>query len=505
MALSIKPIEIVEKNKNPLLFKAEHWERVYLSNVAIIQNGFAFNSKLFSHSDGMPLIRIRDIDKGKTDNFYSGTYSSDFIVKKGDFLIGMDGDFKAAMWQGSDGLLNQRVCRLIPKTDFYSPKFLFFCLQPYLNAINAETSSITVKHLSSRTIGEIPLPLPPINEQHRIVTEIEKQFSRLDETVSALKRIQANLKRYKASVLKSAVEGKLTAAWREQHPALESAEQLLERILKERRAHWEAAELAKMQANGKPPKDEQWKLKYKEPVKPDISDLPELPAGWVWASSEQLCFFITKGTTPSASKMQNDKGDIRFLKIYNLTFTGKLNYNNKPVYVDKETHNTELARSKVQPNDILINIVGPPLGQVSIIPLEIKEANINQAIARFRPVNGVESKFMALCLMTNKIMSWAISKAKTTVGQHNLTLEICRGIPVPLPPLAEQAKIIAEVEKRLSVAEEVEQQINRNLKRAEHLRQAILKRAFSGKLVPQNPADEPASVLLEKITQEQQR
>jgi type I restriction enzyme S subunit len=110
MALSIKPIEIVMQGKHQLLAKAEHWERVDLSNVAIVQNGFAFKSELFTHSDGMPLVRIRDIDKGITENFYSGTYLNDFVVRKGDFLIGMDGDFNAAIWQGSDGLLNQRVC-----------------------------------------------------------------------------------------------------------------------------------------------------------------------------------------------------------------------------------------------------------------------------------------------------------------------------------------------------------------------------------------------------------
>ena len=157
MALSRKPIEIVNQGNHQLLTKARHWERVPLSDVAIVQNGFAFKSELFTHSEGTPLIRIRDIENGWTENFYSGEYLNDFVVRKGDILVGMDGDFKAAIWNGSDGLLNQRVCRLISSTHGFSDKFLFLCLQPYLNAINAETSSVTVKHLSSKTIGEIPL------------------------------------------------------------------------------------------------------------------------------------------------------------------------------------------------------------------------------------------------------------------------------------------------------------------------------------------------------------
>lgn len=284
---------------------------------------------------------------------------------------------------------------------------------------------------------------------------------------------------------------------------LEPAEQLLQRILKERREHWEQAELEKMQAAGKPPKDDKWKQKYKEPVKPDVLDLSALPNGWVWCCAEQICGFITKGTTPSVSKLHDGNGDVRFLKVYNLTFSGTLNCHYKPVFVDYLVHHGELQRSKVQAGDVLINIVGPPLGQVSLIPCEIIEANINQAIARFRPLSGVINRYLMYVLMTRQVMRWAIKRAKTTVGQANLTLQLCRELPLPLAPLSEQSQIIAEVGRRLSIADEVEQQINTNLKRAERLRQSILKKAFSGKLVPQDPNDEPADVLLEKIKQAQ--
>ncbi|MEQ1740954.1 MAG: restriction endonuclease subunit S [Candidatus Nitrotoga sp.] len=121
MALSRKPIEIVNQGNHQLLTKASHWERVPLSDVAVVQNGFAFKSELFTHSGGKPLIRIRDIEDGWTENFYS----DEFLVRKGDILIGMDGDFNAAIWQGVDGLLNQRVCRLIPISKNFSDKFLF--------------------------------------------------------------------------------------------------------------------------------------------------------------------------------------------------------------------------------------------------------------------------------------------------------------------------------------------------------------------------------------------
>ena len=134
-------------------------------------------------------------------------------------------------------------------------------------------------------LGALPIPLPPINEQHRIVAEIETQFSRLNAVVTAFKRVQANLKRYRASVLQVACEGRLVPTEAELARAegcsYESAEQLLQRILQERRAQWQSEQLANMQAEGKVPKDDRWKSKYREPVKPDMNGLPELLEGWV--------------------------------------------------------------------------------------------------------------------------------------------------------------------------------------------------------------------------------
>lgn len=210
MALGRKPIEIVNEGKHQLLTKAGHWERIYLKEVAKVQNGYAFSSSKFVKSSGLPLIRIRDIGNTSTVDRYIGEYSNDFVVKNGDLLIGMDGDFKIAIWKGEDALLNQRVCRIIPNSKRINPKFLFICLQPYLNAINEETSSVTVKHLSSRTIEEIPLPYPSLSEQVAIVSKIEELLSDLENGKQQLQIAQQQLKVYRQSLLKAAFEGKLT-------------------------------------------------------------------------------------------------------------------------------------------------------------------------------------------------------------------------------------------------------------------------------------------------------
>ena len=320
-------------------------------------------------------------------------------------------------------------------------------------------------------LANYPLPLAPLPEQHRIVAKIEEQFTRLDAGVAALKRAQANLKRYKAAVLKAACEGRLVA----QDPTDEPASELLKRILAERRAKW----AADLRAKGKDPQ----KAKYEEPQAPDLDALPELPSGWCWARAEQLCDFITKGTTPSANKLFSGSGEIPYIKVYNLTNRGTLDFSVNPTFISQETHNKELARSRVYPGDVLMNIVGPPLGKVSIVPDTYPEWNINQAVAIFRPMPSHDRKFLSICLLEEHILSWAVRRAKATAGQFNLTLEICRDLPLPVPPLAEQRRIVAEVERRLSVVQELEGTLAANLARAERLRQSILKRAFEGRLV----------------------
>ena len=268
MALTVSLSEIVEKSSNRLLGKHESWDRVLLGDVATVLNGFAFKSSEFSNSGGVPLIRIRDVGKDRSETTYLGDYDPRYVVEPGDLLVGMDGDFNCARWHGLRGLLNQRVCKITLKSDIYLPKFLDYTLPGYLKAINDVTSSVTVKHLSSKSIEEIPLPLPPREFQERLVAELEKQFSRLDEAIANLKRVKVNLKSYKAAVLKAAVEGKLTEYWRKQHPHVEPASKLLEHLLAERRAKW----------NGRG--------KYKEPPEPDTNNLPTLPQGWVWTTRE---------------------------------------------------------------------------------------------------------------------------------------------------------------------------------------------------------------------------
>lgn len=400
---------------------------------------------------------------------------------------------------------NQAICSILPLHNIFIPKFVFYWLQSQKDYLIGHSFGGAQHNINQGIIRNLSFPLPPFPEQQRIVEAIEQQFSRLDAAVALLRQAQKKLKLYRSSVLKAAVEGELTAEWRAAHPDSEPASELLKRILAERQAKWEEEQLAKMREKGIVPKDDKWKQAYQEPQGPDVNSLSELPRGWSWARAEQLCDFITKGTTPAADKLYNETGDIPFIKVYNLTHNGHLDFSIKPTFIDKYTHMHELSRSKTFPGDILMNIVGPPLGKVSVVPDTYTEWNINQAIAIFRPMPSYDRKCLLFSLLAEGILTWAIRRAKTTAGQHNLTLEICRDLPLPLPSLAEQEQIVSLVEEHMSIINELETTIEKALKQAVRQRQSILHQAFTGKLVPQDPNDEPASVLLERIQQERQR
>ena len=364
----------------------------------------------------------------------------------------------------------------------------------FVRYASQNVSGVQHPRVNFNTLSQFPIPLPPLPEQRVIVSKIEQLFSDLDNGIENFKKAQAQLKLYRHSVLKAACEGKLVPTEAElarvEGRDYEAADVLLARIKEERKSNTRG--------------------KYIEMPTLDISDLHHLPEGWLWIQAQDVCNWITNGYTPKANKMFQGKGEIPFIKVYNLTNKGELNFNINPTFISKETHTKELSRSNVFPGDILMNIVGPPLGKVSIVPDIFPEWSINQAIVIYRPLKGYDRKFILYSLLTNNILSWAIKRSKATAGQFNLTITICRNLPLPLPPLAEQRRIVAEVERRLSVSDKMEETITGSLQKAESLRQSILKKAFEGKLLNKKelekvrnaPDWEPAEKLLERIKTE---
>ena len=347
-------------------------------------------------------------------------------------------------------------------------------------------------------IGAYEVLLPPQPEQSRIVEEIDTLLTDLDAAVAGLKRVQSNLKRYRASVLKAACEGRLVPTEaelaREEGRTYETGEQLLARILKERRAKWEADQLAKMLDAGKPPQDDSWKRKYKEPTSPDTSNLFELPEGWTCASSDQLLAWVTSGSRGWARYYSSDGA--LFLRMTNLDH-GTITLDLSDIQRVKPPEGTEGERTRVAAGDILISITAD-VGMVAVIPEGFPDAFINQHVALCRPVSCFSAKYMAWFLASDSGQQ-QLRELQRGATKQGLGLDDIRAVTVPIPPQQEQARIVSEVEQEVSICDRIEAQVGTSFIRASRLRQAILKGAFEGKLVPQDPSDEPASVLLERI------
>jgi type I restriction enzyme, S subunit len=477
----------------------------------VFSDGDWIESKDQDPDGSVRLIQLADIGDGsfidKSNRFLTKSKAAKLgctFLRKGDLLIARMPDplGRACIFPGDskDAVTVVDVCVIRGNDDHFQQRWLMYFVNApkFREAINALQSGSTRKRISRGNLSTLEIPIPPRTEQTRIVAKLEELLSELDAGVAELKAAQKKLIQYRQSLLKAAVEGALTAEWRKSNPPTEIGAQLLERILIERRARWEAKQLAKFKEQGKaPPKD--WQSKYPEPVKPDLTGLPELPEGWVWVSAEQICEFITKGTTPSKNPNVNSENGIPFLRVTNLTDTGEIDLRDR-VFVSVETHSGFLARSKVFTDDILMNIVGPPLGQVSHVSASLGECNVNQAIAIFRCIHGALPKYMLNALLSPTLQRWLAVRAKTTAGQTNLTLEVCRSLPVPLAPQREQNEIVSQLAELLSELKRQGSSLVKMLNNSKAQRANILKSAFSGKLVPQDSNDEQASTLLAKIS-----
>lgn len=313
-----------------------------------------------------------------------------------------------------------------------------------------------------RKTFERPIPLPPLDEQQRIVAEIEKQFTRLDAGVASLKRVQTALKRYRASVLKAACEGRLVATEaelaRKENRSYETGEELLQRILKERREKW----------NGKG--------KYKEPASPNTVDFPSLPQGWTWARLGQLGFVIGGLTkNPARSKLTTK---LPYLRVAN-------------VYADElrldeiETigvRDAELDKLLLRQGDLLIvegNGSKDQIGRLAIWDGSIKPCVHQNHVIKVRLVCPVMSAWILSWLLSSGGRHFVEVVASSTSGLYTLSVNKVGNLPIPLPPLAEQQRIVEEVDRRSATIEASQTQVTTNAQRAARLRQSILASAFA--------------------------
>lgn len=361
------------------------------------------------------------------------------------------------------------------------------------------TGSAGQMRVPTHWLANAQMPVAPLAEQSRVIAKLDELLSGLDSGVAELKAAQAKLTQYRQSLLKASVEGALTADWRAERArrgeTTESGAQLLERILAERRKRWEAKQLARFKEQGKaPPKG--WQDKYPEPVKPDVNNSPALPKGWVWATIDQLGDVGT-GVTPLRSNSgYYDHGTIPWVT------SGALNEDRviaASAYVTKLA--LEECRLEIYPIGALLVAMygeGKTRGKCSELLIA---ATINQAIAAI----VLDEAAVSCKAFVKAFLHYSYNKMREAASggvQPNLNLQIVKAITLPLAPLGEQEEIVEELGKAFELIEQQRGAIEVGLEKSKAQRKNILKSAFSGQLVPQDPNDEPASVLLERIRAE---
>ena len=454
----------------------------------------------------VPILRANNINRQL--NYADLVYVPREKIKDEQFVKAFD--IIIAMSSGSKNLVGKAAqshqdyhggfgtfCGLVRVSPQLNRQFigLFFQSPDYRNKIFRLSSGMNINNLRGEHIESMSVPIPSLPEQHRIVAKIEELFTKLDAGINALHKAQSQLKRYRQSVLKAAFEGKLTEAWRAEHQEeLEPASVLLERILKARREKWETEQLEQMRAKEKMPKDDKWKAKYKEPVAPDMIELPKLPKGWTWATVEQLSTKIQYG---SSKKTDADSNGVPVLRMGNIV-DGKIVLNNLK-YLPKE-HN-EFPELLLNKGDLLFNRTNSRelVGKTAVYTGIPNPCSFASYLIRVRFHPSIDSMIAAYYINSVYGKDWILSVVSQQAGQANVNGTKLKLLAVPMPPEKEQQVLVEEVERHLFAADEVEKTITAELKRAEQLRQSILKKAFSGKLVSQDPNDEPASVLLERI------
>ena len=446
------------------------------------------------------------IDSAKTIVASEAPSRAKQVLRTGDVVISMTRpnlNAVALVPNHLDGAIGSTGFHVL-RSRWIKPEFLFGLVQTdgFIDSMCDVVQGALYPAVRPKDIAAFKFVLQSPSQQTRIIEKLEELLSDLDAGVAELKAARKKLGQYRQSLLKAAVEGALTADWRAAQEvgagdtALETGSQLLQRILTERRARWEAKQLAKFAEQGKaPPKD--WQKKYPEPVQPGTSDLPKLPEEWVWASLDQAVAESLVGLDRGQDQ-QSEVAEFGYIKMNNVSMNGRADVG-KLIRVNASEE--EVKKYSVQQNDLLFNTRNSLelVGKVGLVQSLSGVTLYNNNLIRLR-FDGVlipEFAWRQMCAPEFRARMERVKKATTSVAA--VYAKDLFPMAVAVPASKEQEEIARVLDMAISAIENQEAAIELALKQSAAQRKNVLKAAFSGQLVPQNPNDEPASVLLDRI------
>lgn len=462
------------------------------------------------YNGDIPWLVIGDLNEGlvtvseKTITEAGLKNSSAKLVEPGTLLLAMYGSIGKLGIAGVRLATNQAIAFALENE--IQTKYLFYFLQSSRTSLNKLGKGATQQNISQAVIKTFPFPLAPLNEQKRIVAKIEELFSELDSGIASLKKAQEQLKFYRQALLKHAFEGKLTAQWRKENAGkLETPEQLLTRIQTERESRYQ------QQLNDWKQAVKDWEAKGKEGKKPskpkklaalknisksELSELTPLPIGWSYV---RLGHLIDEPTYGTSAKCEYDSGNTGVLRIPNIKSDAIDDGDLKFASFDEG----EIKHFALEEGDLLTIRSNGSISLVGACAL-VKEKDTKYIFAgyliRLRPnQSSIHPSFLLAVLTSHLLRRQIETAAKSTSGVNNINSGELQNLIIPIPTIQEQNELLKHLDTSTPSINATELEIEKQLLKSETLRQSILKKAFSGQLIPQDLSDEPASELLARI------
>lgn len=452
------------------------WATVRLDEIAEVRLGRQRSPKNHTGKQMRPYLRAANVTWDGIDtadvkdmNFTDNEVET-YRLRDGDLLLSEASGSakevgKPAVWRGQlegDICFQNTLIRVRPERGIDSDFLYYRFLHEALRGGFVESSrGVGIHHLGSAKLSALTLSLPSTTEQARIAAELADQLARVRRAEDSLTEMRRMFEALDVAVLERSARGCLTGDGQAGGPG-----QL---------------------------------LAAKPSTKFDYNSLPSLPAGWNWARADEVCEAVFNGNTPKSDEMTAGRGDVPFFKVYNIDKRDGLDFSVRPTYVDRATHDGPLRRSQLRPGDVLINIVGPPMGKVAVVPDQFAEANMNQAIVAFRPGPELDPHFLALALRSPFVLSRLTATSKATAGQFNISLTACRELPVPVPPRAAQAAIVAVAGEYFRTRLPALADLRGLAVRLVAFRKTLLREALAGRLTPPTVENEPVELLLKQI------
>ena len=404
------------------------WKCVKLSDLAEIQSGGTPSRSNSSYWNGnIPWVKISDI-KGKyiteTEEFITEegmSNSSAKMFERGTIIFSIFATIGKVAILDIDATTNQALVGLKNNSQV-DKSFLVYALTELSERISNLGKGVAQKNINISILREVEIPLPPLEEQKQIAEKLDKLFDQIESIKKSTERIPELLKNFRQQILTYAVTGKFTEDWRKDKHL------------------------------------DEWRVEL----------------------AKDCCEKVQSGGTPKGSKFETV--GIPFLKVYNIV-NNKIDFESEPQYVSEEIQNSQIKKSITYPGDVIMNIVGPPLNKVAIIPDTYKEWNLNQAITLFRPKEYLNNQYLYYFFCEGSSVNSVLDKTRGVVGQVNISLSQCRDFAISIPPMEEQLEIVKRVQTLFDILDDVERRYNVLCEKLEKLPQALLCKAFKGELI----------------------